>query len=392
VESTAIALGEEAGDELLLGTLLKTLPDVVREFQPQLVIYVAGTDGAADDSLGSWKMSADGMLRRDQFVVELVRRRGKTIPMVVVLGGGYGGRSWRYTARFAAWKMTGRTVEPPGNEQLLLQTFRRIERTLDQSSLTTEPDDAGWSLSEEDLAGILPEAPRHTRFLGYFSRHGVELVLQRFGILDQLRALGFNHPTVDVDLSHPVGQTVRIFGDVGRTELLMELRVNRTMRPIKGLDLMVVEWLLLQNPRAHFGPYRRPLPGQDYPGLGMLKDVFGWLVVISERLELDGIYFVPSSYHVAAQSRGVVNFVEPEHEAIYRAFKKALEGMQLAEASQAVDRGRVVDRSTGEAREWRGLPMILPVSDELKDRIHSDTYEAEVLEALENLDFELVES
>ena len=392
VASTAIALGDGVGDELLLGTLLKTLPDVVASVKPQLVIYVAGTDGAADDKLGSWKLSADGLLRRDQFVVELVRGRGRAIPMVVVLGGGYGAGSWRYTARFAAWGMTGKTVEPPGSEQQLLQRFRRIERSLDPSSLTTEPGDSGWNLSDQDLAGILPEAPHETRFLGYFSRHGVELVLQKFGILDQLRALGFQHPTVDVDFSHPVGQTVRIFGDVGRNELIMELRVNRTSRPIKGLEVLVVEWLLLQNPRAHFGPYRRPLPGQEHPGLGMLKEVFGWLVVVSEMLELDGIYYAPSSYHVAAQSRRLVRFLLPEHEARFRAYQEALEGLPLPEASQAVDEGRVVDAGTGESMGWEGFPMVLPVSETLKGMVRGDDYEARVAGALEHLDFRVTDA
>jgi hypothetical protein len=197
---------------------------------------------------------------------------------------------------------------------------------------------------------------------------------------------------VDVDLSHPIGQTVRIFGDPGRNELLMELRVNRTSRPVPGLDVLVVEWLLLQNPRAHFGPYRRPLPGQSHPGLGMLKDVLGWLVVVSEMLELDGIYYAPASYHVAAQSRRLVRFLHPEHEARFRAYGRALVGLHLAEASQAVDAGRVVDEATGETMSWEGFPMVLPVSDALTERVFGDGYEAEVDAALERLEFRLLDS
>jgi acetoin utilization deacetylase AcuC-like enzyme len=67
--STAIALGADAGDEIYLGTLLKSLPDVMMTVKPGLVIYVAGTDPAADDALGNWKISADGMFRRDRLVI-----------------------------------------------------------------------------------------------------------------------------------------------------------------------------------------------------------------------------------------------------------------------------------------------------------------------------------
>lgn len=33
------------------------------------------------------------------------------------------------------------------------------------------------------------------------------------------------------------------------------------------LDLIVVEWLLLQNPTKSFPPGSQPLPGQSYPGV-----------------------------------------------------------------------------------------------------------------------------
>ena len=48
VASTSIALGDDVGDEVYLGTLLKTLPEVVAETRPGLVVYLAGTDVAAD--------------------------------------------------------------------------------------------------------------------------------------------------------------------------------------------------------------------------------------------------------------------------------------------------------------------------------------------------------
>jgi hypothetical protein len=353
------------------------------------MIYIAGTDGAADDALGSWRLSGEGMLRRDQFVMELVRGRGRSVPTAVVLGGGYGERSWTYTARFVAWAMTGRVIEPPPNEHLLLQDFRRIRRELDPKALTSEPGDLSWSFTESDLVGILPEAPRHTRFLDYFSRHGVELVLERFDILDEMRVRGYEHPSVEVDLDHPLGETVRIFGDPYRSELLMELRVHRSTRAVPDFEMLVVEWLLLQNPRARFGPYRQPLPGQDHPGLGMLKDVLGWLVMVCEIVRLDGVYYSPSSYHVAAQSHHMVRFLLPEHEARYRAYRQALSTLPLADASRAFDDGRVRDAESGETVRWEGYPMVLPVSQRLKDLVFSDGYEERVAQEIDRISVQL---
>lgn len=390
-ESTAIALGHDVEDELLLGTLLKTLPEVVETVRPRLAVYVAGTDPAADDALGTWKLTGAGMLSRDRFVIDLLRNRPQPIPVVVVLGGGYGDNSWKYTARLTSWLLSGRPLEPPANEEQVLRRFRRIRETLDTTDLTSEPDIYSWQLTDEDLVGIMPGAPRETRFLGYFSKHGVELLLERLGILDQLRLRGYKYPTVAVDLDHPLGQTVRIFGDPDRDRLLTELRVNRSQRVVPGSEVLVVEWLLLQNPNAHFGPYRRPLPGQSHPGLGLLKEIFGWLVLVCEILELDGLYYSPSSYHVAAQSRQLVRFLHPEHEARYRALETALANMDLAAASRALADGRVVDAASGQPVPWEGYPMVLPVSDRLHDRVFGDEYEAGVAAELARLDLQLVD-
>lgn len=383
VASTSIALGDKVGDEIYLGTLLKTLPEVMAETKPGLVIYLAGTDPAADDVLGNWEITPHGMLVRDQFVIEIARRRNHRMPIAVVLGGGYGPRTWKYTARFLSWVIRGRVIEPPGSEELTLRRFRRIVNTIDPTSLTSEPGDFSWKLTEEDLAGIMPGTPRRTRFLSYFSPHGVELLLEKFGILDQLRVRGFNHPTVEIDLTHPVGQTVRIRDGSKTGELLVEMRVNRDSRLVPGCEVLNLEWLLLQNPRAEFGPYLRPLPGQTHPGLGMLKEVFGWLVVVAEMLELDGIGYVPSNYHVAAQSRRLVSFVDPRHEAWMRSLEEIFRGMPLAKASDLVADGNVIIEATGEPLVWQGYSMVLPASDKLKERVAGEAYDRTVAETLE---------
>lgn len=387
-ESTSIALGGGVEDEQLLGTLVKTLPPVVESVEPEMVFYIAGTDATADDPLGNWDLSAEGMLSRDQFVFRLFRRRPKPIPMVVLLGGGYGERSWRYSARFLAWVLRGRPIEPPLTEELTLARFRAITGTLDPASLTSEPGDFSWSLTEDDLVGIVPGGPRKTRFLSYFSIHGVELVLERYGVLNRLRLLGFEHPTIDLDLNEGIGETLRIWASPDRKDLVVELRLDRSRRAVAGCEVLTVEWLLLQNPRAKFGPFRRPLPGQKHPGLGLLKEIFGFLVMICEILELDGIFFVPSSYHVAAQSRQVVHFLEPQDEALFEALQNLLGDRPLAVASNAVAEGRIRDIE-GKTLEWKGLPMVLPVSGALKERVSGPHYHAEVQAAAQTFRFEL---
>ncbi len=363
VEATSIALGSGVSDEVYLGTLVKALPPVLERLRPRLVVYLAGTDVAADDRLGNWNISAEGLFARDRFVVEQVRNFGAAL--VVVLGGGYGDNAWRYSARFFAWLLAGRVIEPPDNEALTLLRFRQIKNALDPLHLT-HGGESSWDLTEEDLVGILPGIPRQTRFLGYFSKVGVELLLERFGIFQQLRARGFRTPTVQLELDHPLGQTMRIWGDAGRRELLVEVRLSRSTRLLPDREVLVVEWLLLQNPRDAFGPGREPLPGQVHPGLGMLRELFGWLVVVAETLGLDGLFFRPSHYHIAVQSHRFASFVDSSHEALFRALTELLGGYDLAYASRLVASGKVVRSDTGEVVVWDAFPMVLPVSERLK--------------------------
>ncbi|MBI1966385.1 MAG: histone deacetylase, partial [Gemmatimonadetes bacterium] len=393
VATTSIALGSGVTDERYLAVLRESLPPVVAAHRPGLVIYVAGCDPAAHDRIGDWKITARGMLARDQFVAHLVRGSDLTrpVPLVILTGGGYGASAWRYSARFFAWLVAGRVLEPPGDMELILRRFRRITREFTEAGLAAAPaagtDD--WGLTEEDLGGLAPGAPHETRVLGYYSKHGVELLLERLGFFAKIRALGFRHPVLDVDFGSGLGQTLRIYGGPERAGLLMELRVNRSRRVIPGLDVIFVEWLLLQNPRQPFTERVPRLPGQEHPGLGLLGEVGAWLVVACETIGLDGIAHVPSHFHLAVVGRHHLRFLRPEHQARFEALRDALQGIPIAEASRLLEEDRVVDAATGEPVRWKPGPTVLPVSVRLKALITGPAYTEAVRRAREGMRFRL---
>lgn len=394
VENTSVELGSGVDDETFLAALQHHLPPLVERFRPHLVIYLAGTDGAVDDSLGDWNLTGDGLFRRDRLVTELVRDREEPIPLVVVLAGGYGRESWRHSARYLAWLRSGRDHEPPSSEEATLARYRRLARRFRVEELTGEGNGgsggaADWGLTEEDVLGPLAGVGGKRRFLGFYSRHGAELALERAGLLDRLRRLGFEQPSAEFELDNPAGETVRIFGDPEHQNLLIELRARRDRRSVSGCEMLRVEWLLLQNPRARFTRERPPLPGQRYPGLGLLEDVTAMLVLICDRLGLDGLFFVPSHYHLAAQSRRFLRFLDPRDEARFRALSQALGPLALGEASRAVEAGRVVDARTGEPFELPSMPMALPLSETLEERLESDEYQRRVAEAEGEFHYEL---
>ena len=280
IETTVIELGFGVGDATYLGALRSALPPVVAAFRPEMVFYLAGADPAAGDQIGDWKISAAGLLERDRFVLDCSRgaRGDRRLPLVIVLAGGYGLDAWRYSARFFSSLLNrGRALEPPSTEEALLIRYRRLAQDFEPHELTGEPQKLNdWGLTEDDVTDSLGGPHRPRRYLGYYSPQGLELALERAGLLDRVRALGFPHPTLEMDLDTPTGDTVRLYGDTHRRELLVEARARIDRGAIPGLALLRIEWLLLQNPREAFTPARPHLPGQEHPGLGMLRDVIGY--------------------------------------------------------------------------------------------------------------------
>jgi acetoin utilization deacetylase AcuC-like enzyme len=89
-----------------MNILKSNLEPVLDSFNPQLVVYIAGSDPYEHDSLCDLNLSRKEMLERNLFVAELVKSR--TIPLVVVAGGGYGKDSWKIYYDFIATILRGK--------------------------------------------------------------------------------------------------------------------------------------------------------------------------------------------------------------------------------------------------------------------------------------------
>jgi acetoin utilization deacetylase AcuC-like enzyme len=70
-----------------LAALREHFPRLFREYRPDLVFYLAGSDPLEGDQLGRLALSKGGLAERDRIVLEEARRL--KIPVAVVLAGGY---------------------------------------------------------------------------------------------------------------------------------------------------------------------------------------------------------------------------------------------------------------------------------------------------------------
>lgn len=368
VASTTIALGTGVEDETYLTTLQESLPEVVDTFAPEFVFYVAGVDPAHDDKLGDWKITPRGMLRRDRFVMQTVRPEGSRRPVVIVFAGGYGHQAWRYNARFATWLATGRAVEPPAT-RLPITDYRRLARHLSEPLFLAEPAPKGddWGLSADDLPGAGVIQPK--RILGRYTVHGVELALERLGLLKKFRKLGYEHVVLEADLDTPTGDTLRLVAAQDGRPVLMELRGRIDTALVPGMRVLFVEWLLSQNPSQDFPENRPELSGQKHPGTGLLRDVASLLILACEHLGLDGICYLPSHAALGIQSAGLAGFVDEKAGRRFAAVLRALHGRSFLRKVQAIEGGEVVDAATDAPFVWEPTPLLVPVSGPAKERV-----------------------
>jgi len=383
VASTSIELGSNVDDNTYLEAVKTHLPSVMEELQPGLVFYLAGSDPGARDQLGDWRISLGGMLARDRFVMKLVREENPKA-CVILLAGGYGNHAWRHGAAFFHWLLDGDgNIDVPLEMELPVGHYRRLTRLMknpvlmaDEQVEETKNNDNDWGLQEDDL-GMPGEVPE-SRFLGTFSRYAVEFALVEYGLMDRLLKLGFKELRVAIDLDDPLGHTLRVQTGGADPLVVMEIKLQVDRHSEPGHAFLSIEWLLIQDARSRFEMSRPLLPGQKHPGLGLLRDTAAVLVVLCERLELDGLIFTPSHYHLAAISRPLATCSDPTTEGWFRAIQKAVSGKDLLRATLAIESGQVIDEATGQPVPWKPSRLIIPVSGDLKKLFSSKRFRDEV--------------
>src|SRR5580698_10703846 len=85
--SIDVNLPDGIGDDDYLAWLDNALSSGLRQFEPELICYIAGADPYREDQLGGLSLTMEGLKRRDELVFRVVRARD--IPVTVTFAGGY---------------------------------------------------------------------------------------------------------------------------------------------------------------------------------------------------------------------------------------------------------------------------------------------------------------
>ncbi|MFZ0816023.1 MAG: histone deacetylase [Candidatus Sulfotelmatobacter sp.] len=85
--SIDVDLPDGIGDDDYLAWLDNALSSGLRQFEPDLLCYIAGADPYQEDQLGGLSLTIEGLKKRDELVFRVARARN--IPVMVTYAGGY---------------------------------------------------------------------------------------------------------------------------------------------------------------------------------------------------------------------------------------------------------------------------------------------------------------
>jgi acetoin utilization deacetylase AcuC-like enzyme len=85
--SIDVDLPDGTGDDDYLAWLDNALSSGLRQFEPDLLCYIAGADPFREDQLGGLSLTIEGLKKRDELVFRVARARD--IPVMVTYAGGY---------------------------------------------------------------------------------------------------------------------------------------------------------------------------------------------------------------------------------------------------------------------------------------------------------------
>jgi len=85
--SIDVDLPDGVGDDDYLAWLDNALSSGLRQFEPDLLCYIAGADPYREDQLGGLSLTIEGLKKRDELVFRVARAR--SIPVMVTFAGGY---------------------------------------------------------------------------------------------------------------------------------------------------------------------------------------------------------------------------------------------------------------------------------------------------------------
>ncbi len=231
-------------------------------------------------------------------------------------------------------------------------------------------------LTDDELLNELSKAPKPDLYLGRYTEADVKEILARHGIIQKLHDLGFDNLEVEIRTDELYTHRLYVYYDQKDYDhILIELRLREgVFRPreqfipelvLGPLPMIMVDWLMLQNPKKTFNAERPALPEQRHPGLGLLATLIPIIVETAGETGRAGILDTPEHYHGALFYSRFYRFFNPDMEGRFLAMQRDLAAFPLHAISRCIHHDCLRNAATGRYEQWAPGEQILPVSQEL---------------------------
>lgn len=271
------------------------------------------------------------------------------------------------------------------NSKSILENLKNRFRTFHVVRLLRGSESFDLSLSEEEVLKDLREHGNDL-LLGRFSAEEVQHALTDYGVWKALHEKGYPAPGLIIRSRDPFRQTLKILTERNAPEdedhLLCELRVFdahlKGSCPLTGapfeLDALVIDWLNFQNPRGSFTPDRPQLPGQMYPGLGIMRICMTAIIDLAKQIGKEAVINIPEYYHNAVLYHPAFRFFSAYVEGRFLALMDFLRRFNLAEASHVITSEKVIYAKNGSAFIWKPHEQVLGLVPKISDYFKAEIY------------------
>jgi hypothetical protein len=278
--------------------------------------------------------------------------------------------------------------------------IRRIERAYQLVFAHLEPSELGkHDETWPEHKGVLekPLEKSDTLFLDYYSAEGLHLALESYGFFDEIRRKDLGEPRISVHRHEKGYDIVRVHTE--KTEFPVVELVAQTgpldtqsaklVPDAKDRKFLHVRWLRMQNPLKKVKPDRPLLPGQDFVGLGLGREMMVLLQMVCNRLQLDGIVELPERLHNAALYFQRFRFLDPEMQGILTAILRDTRKHSLTELAWGMEIGALVHKETRKTYRWIAKEQVLPRVGPILSYLNSQEYRDQAKAVMEANHFSL---
>jgi hypothetical protein len=255
-------------------------------------------------------------------------------------------------------------------------------------------------LSQAELFGQLPQAIGPALFLDRFTVEDMMARLESSGLLSAMIQKGIRQPSLFIQRVDPGEHRLLIYDKSEREPMkIMELRMtlgrlelpdsSSSFLSRNSFEVLTVNWMMLQNPRARFSAQRPQLPGQEYPGLGLGRMCHEFLHQLGSELRRSGLVNHPQYFHNAVFYRDEYYFVDPCKQGELLAMVRDLSKYPMTISSPAVDEGMLMDTQRHQTIEWHPDAIVCPIRRRLRKYFESSKYRQAVEESVKSHAYDL---